>query len=110
MMLFLDDERVPHEVTWITLYEGSYDIVRTQEEFQAWILTHGIPNVISFDNDLGANMGEGIHCVNWLIDQVLDTRVAWNPDFQYTIHSKNVVAADLMRSKLDQFSKFMNSG
>ena len=113
--LFLDDERQPSDVTWMVLPQVRWTIVRTQQAFQDHILTHGIPGWISFDNDLGedehgVNMGEGVWCVTWLIDQVLDGRVDWNPHFQYVVHSKNNVAADLIRGKLDPFIRHMNSG
>lgn len=110
--LFLDDERVPHNVTWngnhrLYQYDYLWDIVRTQTEFEAYILANGIPSVVSFDNDLGVGMGEGIFCVSWLVDQVLDEKVKWNPETKFLVHSKNPVAAERIRGLLDQFIKFM---
>lgn len=43
--LFLDDSRLPPDFTW--------DVVRSYEEFIAYIELHGVPDVISFDHDLG---------------------------------------------------------
>lgn len=106
-MLFLDDERNPQDVTWITMHEGPWDIVRTQMDFQTYVLQNGIPDIVSFDNDLGDGQGEGVFCVNWLIDQVLDGVVSWNENFRFTVHSKNGEAAKAISSKLSQFIQFM---
>jgi hypothetical protein len=67
--LFLDDERMPGDVTWIELHNGPYDVVRTQAEFEAYVTEYGIPDIISFDNDLGIGCGEGRHCAKWLVEQ-----------------------------------------
>ncbi len=68
-MLFLDDERNPNDVTWIVLEKGQYDIVRSFDEFKTYVLFHGIPSVISFDNDLG---GPCSNTVNSLISEATD--------------------------------------
>lgn len=104
--LFLDDERWPKDVTWIQIPDVQWDIVRTQADFEYYINELGIPDHISFDNDLGDGMGEGIFCAQWMVDQVLDGRLDWNPEFRYTVHSKNPVAADRIRGLLDNFIKF----
>lgn len=106
-MLFLDDERNPQDVTWITLRDGEWDIVRNQDEFQEYILKNGLPSMISFDNDLGEGMGEGIFCAKWLVDSILDGEVKWNPRFQFTVHSKNNVAAERINGLLSSFIEFM---
>ena len=43
--LFLDDTRNPPDFTW--------DVVRSFPQFVAYINLHGVPDVISFDHDLG---------------------------------------------------------
>ncbi len=101
--LFLDDERFPHNVTWIAIHEGPWVIVRSQAEFEAHVLEHGMPDVISFDNDLGDGMGEGRFCARWLVDQLLDGRIAFNPRFTFTVHSKNNVAAEWITQYLNQY-------
>ena len=105
MRLFLDDERNPEDVTWITLYEGPYEIVRTQDEFIAWVSQHGIPDVISFDNDLGTGFGEGRDCAKWMCEAVMDGDIAFNPRMRFTVHSKNVVAAEWITQYLTAFWK-----
>jgi hypothetical protein len=107
--IFLDDERFPEDVTWIELPSVEWTIVRTQEEFQQLIIATGLQNVnhISYDNDLGEGMREGIFCAQWLVDEILDGRLDWNPAFRYTVHSKNNIAAERIRGLLDPFIKFM---
>jgi hypothetical protein len=106
--LFLDDERRPEDVTWIDIGLGPWTIVRTQEEFEDYILTNGIPDKISFDNDLGDGNGEGRYCVQWLIDNILDGHVTFRP-FVYIVHSKNNVAAEAISMKLEPFFNFMKN-
>ena len=50
--LFLDDVRTI-EMIYDKSMESEFDIVRTYEEFVAYIKKNGLPNYISFDNDLG---------------------------------------------------------
>lgn len=112
--LFLDDERFIGDVTWVELPRGNWDIVRTQDEFEAYILKNGIPDHISFDNDLGEDaetkvrMGEGIQCAHWLVEKVLDEVIAWNPNFKFTVHSKNNIAAKAIEGLLTPFIRYMN--
>lgn len=151
--LFLDDIRMPGDVTWIALHDGPYDVVRNFDQFTAYVTKHGIPDVISFDNDLGidrraldsiahfsallaeealaddpnfavmddlltdlrkardrALLREGKDCAKWLVEQVLDGELEWNPQFQFTVHSKNIEAAKDIRVLLSNFSKAMANG
>lgn len=106
--LFLDDERWPKDVTWIVIPDVKWDIVRTQADFEYYITELGIPDHISFDNDLGDGMGEGIFCAQWMVDQVLDGNLEWNVNFEFTVHSKNNVAAERIIGLLDPFISFMS--
>lgn len=112
--LFLDDEREPEDVTWINLPVYDWDIVRTQAQFEHHLTVFGIPDHISFDNDLGEDaetkvgMGEGILCAHWLVEKVLDDELKWNPNFTYTVHSKNPIAAERIIGLLDPFISYMN--
>lgn len=94
--LFLDDQR-PAPLGW--------DLVKSFAEFTNYIETHGCPDVISFDHDLGfehyplaeQNPGEkipydsykektGYHCAKWL------TAYGHSPQ-KCIVHSMNVVGA-----------------
>lgn len=46
--LYLDDERTPHK-------SHGFTVVRNFAEFASYIITKGIPDIISFDHDLGEN-------------------------------------------------------
>ncbi len=107
--LFLDDERIPGDVTWVELPPGPgpWIIVRTQDEFESYITKHGMPDVISFDNDLGRGNGEGRKCVKWLVEQVMDGAMVFPPHFTYSIHSKNVPATIWMHHYLERFFRFI---
>lgn len=50
--LFLDDERIPEDVTWLE-YDGitCWHTIRTYEHFKEAI-AHCIPEYISFDHDI----------------------------------------------------------
>ena len=79
--LFLDDERVPADVTWVKYCDSNIDwvIVRTQKEFIAAIVENSAKvELISFDHDLQdfAEDGEemtGYTCIKWLIDHCMDS-------------------------------------
>lgn len=105
MMLFLDDERTPSDVSWITLFEGSYHIVRSYDEFVDYILGFGIPDVISFDNDLGTEL-EGKDCAKWLIDRFIDGSIEYKK-FDFTVHSKNNIAAEWITGYINQYILFV---
>lgn len=50
--LFLDDERKPHNVTWVDIPRVIYEVVRNYEEFVNLIETSGVPEYVTFDHDL----------------------------------------------------------
>ena len=119
--LFLDDERVPSQVTWVLLPQVTWTIVRSYRDFVSTILKRGyLPTHISFDHDLGVEMGTsqsdteaynlavnrllhgqpidydkvsfrtGYHCAQWLVNYCLDHNL---PCPSYTVHSMNPVGA-----------------
>lgn len=108
-MLFLDDERHPSEVKWIVMPQGDWTIVRSAQEFMTHILEQGMCDVISFDNDLGEDGKEGKHCARWLAEVVMNGKVAFNPNFKFTVHSMNPIAKSYIISFLNQFIEFMKS-
>ena len=107
--LFLDDERIPGNVTWISLYAGHYDVARDMKDFKNYVKHYGIPDVISFDNDLGKDEPQGYECAKWMCEEVMDGNLTWNPNFKFTVHSKNNIAADLIQSYLTSFIQHMNT-
>jgi hypothetical protein len=50
----------------------SFDVVRTFEDFIFYVKSNGLPDFISFDNDLGLDANEevaadGYACAKWLV-------------------------------------------
>lgn len=102
--LFLDDVRQPIHAYHYTLnksYLMDWDVVTNYDEFIKYITNNGIPDVISFDHDLGdehytnnpnidyTSFKEktGYDCAKWLIDYCIDNDLDF-PKVIY-IHSMN---------------------
>ena len=50
--LFLDDERIPHDVKWIELPLVEWTIARSYTDFTRIVSSLGLPRRVSFDHDL----------------------------------------------------------
>ena len=104
--LFLDDLRTIEMVYPNT--EKSFIIVRNYEDFVQVISEKGLPNFISFDNDLGldedGNLAkDGYAAAKWLVyESGLDLR-----KLDYYVHSANPVAAEQIRGLLSNYLKFL---
>ena len=118
--IFLDDERYPIDVTWIKLPDYKWDIIRNYPEFVKYIQTHGVPEFLSLDHDLGSehygnfSMNEsgyfidyskfsektGYDCAKFLVDECirLDKDV---PD--YVVHSMNPIGKQNIISYLESY-------
>lgn len=98
--IFLDDERFPKT----SFYE--WIVIRSAEEVMEYILKNGCPSYISFDNDLGDGLLEGIDLAHWLVEQDLDSGGTFIPeDFDFNIHSANSIAGPRIQSLLSSFLK-----
>ncbi len=100
--LFLDDERIPSDVYWVSIGIGPWVIVRDYDQFCDYIDAFGIPDKVSFDHDLAQAhyqaymLGSedygpeqtGLHCAKTLVDECHERGVAFPP---YTVHSMNTV-------------------
>jgi hypothetical protein len=116
-LLFLDDIRLPIDCldfiksskidTQIYLND-TWAIVRSYDEFIAWIETHGLPELISFDHDLGlsqdSNLEEknGLTCVKWLVNYCMDNDLIIP---EYIVHSQNPVGKVNIQGYLEGFLK-----
>lgn len=132
--LFLDDVRSPEQAyLWgdnatLTAKSGvpawKWDIVRSYEEFVKYIDTNGIPDVVSFDNDLWDVQYElavnptseqlakqfqmvgweefeiktGAHCAQYLVNACEDRKV---PIPRYYIHTANSAARPIIKRILE---------
>ena len=105
--LFLDDLRTvdmvypPHQVQ-------EFAVVRSFEEFVAYLSQNGLPEFISFDNDLGLDQHgqlapDGYACAKWLVyESGLDLR-----HLKFHVHSANPVAAEQIKSLLNNYLRHL---
>jgi hypothetical protein len=113
--LFLDDERMPGDVTWISIPSAKWEIVRSLDEAVEWVKKNGFPDAISFDHDLGlmhyaedySDEKTGFHFAKWLVEYDMDTN-SMPAHFRYTVHSKNPVGAKNIKELLDRYIRFKN--
>lgn len=49
-------------------YEPNFVWVKNLQEFAKYIETNGLPDLVSFDHDLGAGLEKGAVCANWLVN------------------------------------------
>lgn len=91
--LFLDDVRSP-EMVFDKTVAKDFVLVRSYAEFVQYIKQNGLPEFISFDNDLGLDENEevaadGYAAAKWLVYQSgLDLR-----ELQFKAHSANPMVA-----------------
>lgn len=107
--LFLDDIRTI-EMVYDKSMESEFDIVRNYNDFVSYITTNGLPDFISFDNDLGLDENDevapdGYAAAKWLVfDSGLDLS-----NLKFYVHSANPVAAQLIQSLLDNYIEYLKS-
>lgn len=107
--LFLDDIR-DVKMVYKKLTDDDFVIVRNFADFKKVILENGLPELISFDNDLGldenGNIAEdGYAAAKWLVyESRLDLE-----NLKFNVHSANPVAARQIQSLLDNYIKHLKS-
>jgi hypothetical protein len=99
--VFLDDLRMPTDI-YPRTQDSDWIIIRNLTDFYQLIATKGIPEFISFDNDLGASLEEGKDAVKWIVfEKELDIS---NMDFK--VHSANSGGArDYIAGTLNNWKK-----
>ena len=108
--LFIDDERIPMDVTWGTwqdqaLYRDSdWVIARNWFEVLEIVVSFGLPSMISFDHDLGENEKTGYEIAQKLCDMIMDG-IDLPENFEFRVHSKNPVGAENICSYMNNFLK-----
>lgn len=108
MKLFLDDLRYPKEVKWVDIGLGPWEIVRSYDEFVDFILKNGVPDTISFDQDLadahyasgepppeGWKEKTGLDCAKWLINYCIEKELPFPENI--TVHSMNPVGRERIK-------------
>ena len=107
--LFLDDIRTV-DMVYEPIFTEHFDVVRSYKAFVEYIKRNGLPDFISFDNDLGLdNNGtvapDGYAAAKWLVyESGLDLK-----NLQFAVHSANPVAAEQIRGLLYNYIKFLKS-
>jgi len=98
--LFIDDLRMP---TYIHENNNDWDIVTNYYDAVKYIKENGIPNIISFDHDLGEGK-TAYDFVKWLVFEY-DNGKRFPNDFNFMIHSANPVGAENIRCLLNNYLK-----
>ncbi|MFK4136489.1 cyclic-phosphate processing receiver domain-containing protein [Pseudomonas luteola] len=100
--IFLDDERVPSDVTWIDYPTNiEWIVVRDYVGFTKAIEEHHSDSLlISFDHDLQdfdacGEERKGMHCIRWLGEYCMDNGLKM-PTCLF--HSKNIPGRENMQS------------
>lgn len=107
--LFLDDIRTV-DMVYENWTDQDFVIVRNFEDFKKVILTNGLPNYISFDNDLGLdNEGviapDGYAATKWLVYESGLNLI----NLKFYVHSANPVASIQIQSLLDNYIQHLKS-
>lgn len=106
--LFLDDIR-----TIDMVYQGmdnDFVVVRSYDDCITYIIENGLPEFMSFDNDLGEDenktvLPDGYAIAKWLVyESGLDLT-----NFKFKVHSANPVAKIQIESLLNNYIKFSKS-
>lgn len=110
--LFIDDERIPQDVTWIKYPENvEWTIVRSFQDFSLE-LAHGDTyyQVYSFDHDIQSYIDgreyTGYDCLKCLLS--IETMIGNKLDnTQFFFHSQNPVGKKNMESYYQNYVKFV---
>ncbi len=107
--LFLDDQRLPKDVTWVDLPQLNWVVVRNYKEFISCIKKYNIPSICFFDHDLsyedqnkieGYKERTGYDCAKFLIEFCMKTEQQLP---KYNVHSLNSVGKQNIISLLENF-------
>lgn len=107
--LFLDDIRTV-DMVYGEGREQEFVVVRDYHAFINTIKKKGLPDFISFDNDLGMDDGgevapDGYAAAKWLVyESDLDLT-----HLQFNIHSANPVASEQIRGLLENYIRFLKA-
>jgi len=100
--LFLDDIRDPP-------WQLGHDVLiaRNNRQFMRAFIDFGVPEVISFDHDLGEDDASAMYSLHWIIDRHLDGDCDLSSVKQVFVHSANPAGALNLQSLWDSFASSM---
>lgn len=107
--LFLDDLRTV-DMVYDKRMTDEFDVVRSYSDFVSYIQEKGLPYFISFDNDLGLEEDgtlapDGYAAAKWLVYKSgFDLR-----DLNFKVHSANPVAAEQIKSLLNNYIRHLRN-
>lgn len=107
--LFVDDVRVPTDVTWADVpIDQHYSVVRNYKEFVDLVTLRGVPKFVCYDYDLAdcVNIIEmtGFDCAKWLVAYCSDRNIK-HPS--YVVHSKNPIGKQNIESYINSYNKML---
>ena len=123
--LFLDDIRVPTDITWVAIpVDQHYTVVRNYKEFVDLITLRGLPKYICYDHDLAdSHYGHGLKndeipynsynektgydCAKWLVDYCFAKKLK-NPPF--IVHSLNPIGKKNIESYIINYNNSLQYG
>ena len=119
--IFLDDIRVPTDVTWANIpADQHYSLVRSYKEFVDLItLRREVPKYVCYDHDLadthyghGLNNNEipyesykektGYDAAKWLVNYCVERGIKHPP---YVVHSMNPIGKQNIESYINSYNK-----
>ncbi|MBT32939.1 MAG: hypothetical protein CMO01_25050 [Thalassobius sp.] len=108
--LFLDDIRTV-DMVYDKSIVSEFDVVRSYDEFVNYIHKNGLPDFISFDNDLGLDQhGEiapdGYAAAKWLVYESNQNLL----HLTFHVHSANPIAAKQIEGLLTNYIKHLKAG
>lgn len=103
--MFIDDQRIPRNVTWIELPNRSWQICRNIDEVMQNIWTRGFPEFISFDHDLGLDEPTGYDIAKRLVEMDMDGDIQIPTNFAFAVHSQNPIGAKNIKRYLDNYMR-----
>lgn len=122
--LFLDDERLPRNVSWCALpsnHDSHWVIVRNYDAFVNTVQDLGLPDFVTFDHDLAEEHymegfagiaprndykeKTGYHCAEWLIGFC---EAIGAPFPEYAVHSMNPVGRENIHRAIRNYKERRN--
>lgn len=107
--LFIDDERMPTDVTWGNeAFYSTYPwtIARNKQQVMELIAMYGFPDFVSFDHDLGTDEPTGKDIANWMIGVDLDGIYRIPDNFQFYVHSQNPIGKRNIENLLTPYLEY----
>jgi len=119
--IFLDDIRVPTDVTWVYIpVDQHYSVVRSYKEFVDLItLRREVPKYVCYDHDLAdCHYGDGLNndqidynkyqektgydCAKWLVNYCMERGIKHPP---YIVHSMNPIGKLNIESYINSYNR-----